>query len=580
MTPEALPDRLEPIMPWLLDLVGGHSTAHSVLVLASAIALGLALGQIRIAGISFGIAGVLFAGLAFGHFGFTIDGALLEFTRDFGLTLFVFTIGLQVGPGFFASLRKQGLRLNALATAVVLLGLIFAIGLGFAFALPLPALVGMLSGAVTNTPGLGAAQQALAELATSAGTAAGSSVAGASAAEVSGMAYAVAYPFGVIGIILVMILVRIAFRVDVAKESAALEAEQTPPELAPGNWNIRVVNARLAGTDIRSLAGLVQADFVVSRLLRGEEVMVVKADSRLAIGDLLHVVATREGAEKLAIVVGELSETDVRAIPSSLSSRNILITRKEAVGRSIAELDLLHRHGAVITRVQRAGVELVANAGFHLNFGDRATIVGDKAAIADAAAALGDSLKALNAPNLAALFFGVILGVLLGSIPFQFPGLPAPVKLGLAGGPLLVALALGRIGKIGPLVFYLPQSANLALREVGITLFLATVGIKSGNHFVETITSGQGLLWIGLSALITIVPLLIVAFAARLLWKTNFASLAGLLAGSMTDPPALSFAQQATGGSDGPAVTYASVYALVMFLRILSAQALVLLLAR
>jgi len=580
LTPEALPDRLEPIMPWLLDLVGGHSTAHSVLVLASAIALGLALGQIRIAGISFGIAGVLFAGLAFGHFGFTIDGALLEFTRDFGLTLFVFTIGLQVGPGFFASLRKQGLRLNALATAVVLLGLIFAIGLGFAFALPLPALVGMLSGAVTNTPGLGAAQQALAELATSAGTAAGSSVAGASAAEVSGMAYAVAYPFGVIGIILVMILVRIAFRVDVAKESAALEAEQTPPELAPGNWNIRVVNARLAGTDIRSLAGLVQADFVVSRLLRGEEVMVVKADSRLAIGDLLHVVATREGAEKLAIVVGELSETDVRAIPSSLSSRNILITRKEAVGRSIAELDLLHRHGAVITRVQRAGVELVANAGFHLNFGDRATIVGDKAAIADAAAALGDSLKALNAPNLAALFFGVILGVLLGSIPFQFPGLPAPVKLGLAGGPLLVALALGRIGKIGPLVFYLPQSANLALREVGITLFLATVGIKSGNHFVETITSGQGLLWIGLSALITIVPLLIVAFAARLLWKTNFASLAGLLAGSMTDPPALSFAQQATGGSDGPAVTYASVYALVMFLRILSAQALVLLLAR
>ncbi|MEI6874638.1 MAG: putative transporter [Spirochaetota bacterium] len=561
-------------MTWLIDLVSRPSTAHSVLVLAAAIALGLALGQIRIAGVSFGIAGVLFAGLAFGHVGFAIEASLLEFVRDFGLVLFVFTIGLQVGPGFFASLRKQGLRLNLLATAIVVLGLAIAVALYFLADLPLAALVGMLSGAVTNTPGLGAAQQALAEAVKGAIPTSGSS-----AAEVSGMAYAVAYPFGVIGIILAMILARAVFRVDVAKESAELEAEQAPPHLHPGNWNIRVSNARLAGQEVRTLADLVQADFVISRLLRGAEVMVVRATTRLEAGDLLHVVATRGNAEKLAMVVGDLSETDVRAVPSSLSSRNVLITRKENLGKTIGELDLLRRHGVVITRFQRAGVELVARAGVRLAFGDRVTVVGDREAIAEASAELGDSLKALNAPNLSAMFFGIILGVLLGSIPFQFPGLPAPVKLGLAGGPLLVALVLGRLGKIGPFVFYLPQSANLALREVGITLFLATVGIKSGGHFLETITSGQGLLWMGLSALITLLPLLIVGAFARLALRLNFASLAGLLAGSMTDPPALSFAQQVTG-SDGPAVTYASVYALVMFLRILSAQALVLLLAR
>jgi putative transport protein len=555
-------------MSWLSELLAAHSTAHSLLVLAAAIAIGLALGQIKIAGVSFGIAGVLFAGLAFGHFGFSIEPELLDFVRDFGLVLFVFTIGLQVGPGFFASLRRQGLRLNLLAAAIVFLGVGTAVLAGLVWNLPLPALVGLLSGAVTNTPGLGAAQQALGEVAKDA----------ASAGEVSGMAYAVAYPFGVIGIILAMVLAKVVFRIDVAKESAELEAEQSAPGLVPGNWNIRLTNARLDGQEIRALAALVQADFVISRLLREGEVMVVQADTKLAAGDLLHVVATRENADKLAMVVGEHSETDVRSVPSALSSRNVLITGKTAVGRGIGELDLLHRYGVVITRFQRAGVELVAHSGVRLAFGDRVTVVGDREAIAAATAELGDSLKALNAPNLSAVFFGIILGVLLGSIPFSFPGLPAPVKLGLAGGPLLVAILLGRLGKIGPLVFYLPQSANLALREVGITLFLATVGIKSGAHFVETIASAQGPLWMAIGALVTLLPLLLVGAAARLVWKTNFASLTGLLAGSMTDPPALSFAQQITL-SDGPAVTYASVYALVMFLRILTAQALVIFLA-
>lgn len=555
-------------MNWTSELFAGTSTTHTVFVLAVAIAVGLAVGQIKIYGISLGIAGVLFVALALGHFGFTIQPEILDFARDFGLALFVFTIGLQVGPGFFASLRRQGLRLNLLAAAIVLLGMAIATIAYFALGLPLPAMVGLLSGAVTNTPGLGAAQQALGEVLPSA----------ADAISVSGMAYAVAYPFGVIGIILAMIVLRALFRVDVGRESAELEAEQSPARLAPGNFNIRVANPRLAGAQIRELAGLVQAEFVVSRLLRGDEVMVVKADTILAVGDILHVVSTREGAEKLAIVAGELSETDVRQVASKLGSRKLLITRQSALGRSVGELDLLHRYGVVITRVQRAGVELVAGAGLRLAFGDRITVVGDSEAIGRAAAELGDSLKALNAPNILSVFFGLIAGVVLGTLPFDLPGLPAPIRLGLAGGPLIVALVLGRLGKVGPLVFWLPQSANLALREIGITLFLATVGLKSGVHFVETVSSGQGILWMTVGALVTFLPLFLVGLGARLMGKINFTSLAGLLAGSMTDPPALSFSQTLTG-SDAPAVTYASVYALVMFLRIVGAQALVLLLA-
>jgi putative transport protein len=556
-------------MNWTADLLAGNSTSHTVFVLAIAIAFGLALGQIKVYGISLGIAGVLFVGLALGHFGFSIQAEVLDFARDFGLALFVFTIGLQVGPGFFASLRQQGLRLNILAAAIVLVGMAIAVAAYFALGIPLPAIVGLLSGAVTNTPGLGAAQQALGEVLPSA----------ADAVSVSGMAYAVAYPFGVVGIILAMILLRAIFRVDVGRESAELEAEQSPARLAPGNYNIRVANPRLAGAQVRELAGLVQAEFVISRLLRGGEVMVVRADTALAVGDILHVVSTRDNAEKLAIVAGELSETDVRQVASKLGSRKLLITRQNALGRSVGELDLLHRYGVVITRIQRAGVELVAGAGLRLAFGDRVTVVGDSEAIGRAAAELGDSLKALNAPNILSVFFGLIAGVILGSLPFDLPGLPASIRLGLAGGPLIVALVLGRVGKIGPLVFWLPQSANLALREIGITLFLATVGLKSGVHFVETVSSGQGLLWMGVGVLITFLPLFLVGLGARLLAKLNFASLSGLLAGSMTDPPALSFAQTMTG-SDAPAVTYASVYALVMFLRIVGAQALVLLLAR
>lgn len=554
-------------MHWFVDLITGHSIAHAVLVLSGVIALGIAIGHIRFFGITLGIAGVLFSGLLFGHFGLTINHEVLEFCREFGLILFVFTIGMHVGPSFFASFRKQGLKLNLLAASIVFLGVAVTVGLYVFADLPLAVAVGLLSGAVTNTPGLGAAQQALREgLPDIANT-----------GELSGMAYAVAYPFGIIGIILTMLLIRAVAKVNLTSESESFTREQAPQTDKPINYNIEVTNQRLVGQQIRRLAGLVHGDFVISRMLRGDKVMAASADTALQLGDILHVVCTKENADKLAIVVGDPTAVDVRSVKSHYTVRKILITHKDAVGKTIGELDLINRYGTTITRVLRAGVELVAHGRVELNFGDQVTVVGDESSLKKVAAELGDSVKQLNLPNILPIFIGILLGVIVGSIPFTFPGVPAPVKLGLAGGPLLVAILLSKIGKIGPVIWYLPQSANLVMREIGITLFLACVGIKSGGKFMETLLVGDGLYWMLLAALITIVPLLVVGFAARYVFKLNYLSLCGLLAGSMTDPPALSFSHQMTG-SDAPAFTYASVYALVMFLRILTAQALVLLL--
>jgi putative transport protein len=551
-------------MDWLLQLMASESAARTVLVLSLVVASGIALGHVRVFGISLGIAGVLFTGLFVGHFRLSIHPDVLGFVREFGLVLFVFTIGMQVGPSFFASFRKQGLRLNLMAASIVLLGVAVAVALFYALHLPVPVLVGILSGAVTNTPGLGAAQEALKDAAAS----------WPEAAQVSGMAYAVAYPFGVIGIILSMIAVRRLFRVNAQKEAEDYDKVVLRAVERPVNYNIEVKNPRLAGQPLPVVSSIVQADFVISRVLRKDAVIVPTGETLLQLGDILHAVCTKQNADKLAILVGDVSEVDVRKVPSQLTARNILITRNEAVGRSIADLELMSRCGVAITRVHRAGNELVAKAHMELHFGDRVTVVGEDSALRKVAAELGDSLKTLNYPNILPVFLGVILGVLLGSVPFNVPGAPAPVKLGLAGGPLLVALLLSRYGRVGPVVWYLPSSANLALREVGITLFLACVGLKSGEGFVETLRSGDGLLWMGAGAAITLIPLLVVSAIARLAYRMNYLSLCGLLAGSMTDPPALSFANQ-VAASDAPAITYSSVYALVMFLRILSAQALV-----
>lgn len=553
-------------MEWILQLFTGQSVAQTVMILSLVIALGVALGHVKVFGISLGIAGVLFSGLLFGHFQFTINHEVLEFCREFGLVLFVYTIGMQVGPSFFASFRKQGLKLNALAAAIVLGGVGVAVLIHLLLKIPVPVVVGLLSGAVTNTPGLGAAQQALQERAVDAASLA-----------LPGMAYAVAYPFGILGIIFTMLAVRYAFRIKPEQEAEAFEHAQSGNVQVPQNYNIEITNARLAGVDVRTLASAVQADYVISRLLRGDKVEIPGAETRLQLGDVLHVVCTSENAQKLALVMGDVSKVDVRTVPSTYKTRSILITQSSSVGKTIRELDLMRRYGVAITRVNRAGTELVAKAGLELQFGDRVKVVGEESTLKKVSIELGDSIKKLNHPNILPVFIGIILGVLLGSYPFKIAGIPAPVKLGLAGGPLLVSILLSRYGRIGPVTWYLPLSANLVLREVGITLFLACVGLKSGGRFVETLLAGDGFYWMALAALITIVPILIVGFVARYVYKLNYLSLCGLLAGSMTDPPALGFANQ-IASSDAPAITYASVYAMTMFLRILTAQALVLLL--
>jgi putative transport protein len=553
-------------MEWFIQLFTGHSAAHTVIVLSLVIALGVAIGHIRIAGVSLGIAGVLFSGLLFGHLRMTAHDEILEFVREFGLILFVYTIGMQVGPGFFASFRRQGLKLNALAAAVVLLGVAVAVSMHFLLDLPVAVLVGLLSGAVTNTPGLGAATQALHER-----------MAGSPDLALPGMAYAVAYPFGILGIILTMLLVRHLFRIKPEVEAQEFDRQQGGLVQPPRNYNLQITNPKLTGVEVRRLAGLVQADFVISRLMRQDRVLIPSADTALQAGDVVHVVCTQENAEKLALVVGDISPVDVRAVPSSFTVRNILITQNNAVGKSIRDLDLMTRYGVAITRINRSGNDLLAKAGLELQFGDRVTVVGEESALKKVAVELGDSIKQLNHPNILPVFIGIIIGVIVGSIPFDVPGVPAPVKLGLAGGPLLVSILLSRIGRIGPIVWYLPLSANLVLREIGITLFLACVGLKSGVRFYETLVGGDGLYWMALGAVITAVPLVAVALVARLVYKLNYLSLCGLLAGSMTDPPALGFANQITS-SDAPAITYASVYAMTMFLRILTAQAIVLLL--
>ena len=554
-------------MDWFIQLFTGHSVAHTVIILSLVIATGVALGHIKLFGISIGIAGVLFSGLAFGHFHLTVNEEILEFAREFGLILFVYTIGMQVGPGFFASFRRQGLKLNLLAISVVLLGVATALAIHFIWKVDIPVIVGLLSGAVTNTPGLGAAQQALRETITDPDILA-----------LPGMAYAVAYPFGILGIILTMIGVRYLFRINPEKEALAFEEAHGNKGAAPANYNISVTNTRLVGQQVRELAKLLHAEFVISRLLRQEKVMVPNAETVLQLGDVLHVVCSAESAERLSMVVGDVvKDVDVRNMASHVTARNILVTQNAVVGKSIRELDLMNLYGVAITRINRAGLDLVAKASSELMIGDRITVVGEEEQLKKVSVELGDSLKALNHPNILPVFIGIILGVVLGSIPFHIPGVPAPVKLGLAGGPLLVSIILARWGRVGPVVWYLPLSANLILREVGITLFLACVGLKSGGKFVETLVAGDGVYWLGMGALITIVPMTIVGIVGRYVFKLNYLTLCGLLAGSMTDPPALGFANQ-IASSDAPAITYASVYATVMFMRILTAQAIVLLL--
>lgn len=555
-------------MDWLNQLFAVESAARTVVVLGMAGAAGAALGKIKVFGVSLGVAGVLFVGLLLGHFKLSFDAHVLEFVREFGLIIFVYSLGLQIGPGFFGSLRSRGLMLNGYAAAIVLLGSAIACAWILSGRISLPAGVGLLSGATTNTPSLAAAQQALKQV-------------GAvdDAAAVQGLAYAVAYPFGIIGIILTMLLVRRVFRVDVVAEVAAAERAHRPSRPLPTTRNFEVRNANLVGRPLGKVPGLSGSGVVVSRFSRDGVVEVARPDTLLHLGDILHAVGPEEGLDALRVVVGAEAGVDLKTLPGRVTNRRLIVTHSAVFGRELGEVAAFAEHQVVVTRVTRGGIEFTPLPGVRLQFGDVLMVVGEAPQIDAVAAIVGNSNAALNSPQPIPFFLGIALGVIVGSIPLALPGLPAAVKLGLAGGPLVVAILLSRLANTGPLVWYLPANANHMLREVGITLFLAAVGLKSGEKFLQVLLGGDGLTWFLLGASITAVPLVLVGLVARAWKKLNFAELCGVLAGSMTDPPALAFAQQTTG-SDAPAVSYATVYPLTMLLRVFTGQLLVFLLYR
>ena len=546
---------------------------HAILVFSVLAATGLALGAIRVRGIGLGVAGVMFAGLVLGHYGVRLEDRILEFAREFGLVLFVFTIGMQVGPGFLASLRRQGLALNLLALAVVALGTAIAAALHFAAGVPVTALVGLLAGATTNTPSLAAGTQTLLEVTR------GDSALAASARVDPGLGYAVAYPFGVLGVIVAMLSIRALFRIRLEEERGELERsmEIAAPRLS--RRNLEVTNSNLAGLPLERLPLLAQSGIAVSRIYRDGALQVPRPDTPLATGDVLLAVGPAQALEDLRVVVGRESELDLSALPGPLTSRRLIVTRTAATGRTLAALDPARRFGVQITRIGRAEIELPGHPGLALQYGDTVLAVGEPSDIQRLAAELGDSPRDLNYPHLVPMFLGIALGVLLGVWPISLPGTPVPVRLGLAGGPLLTALVLSRIGRLGPLVWYMPTSANYMLREVGLVLFLGAVGLRAGGRFVETVVQGPGLAWVAWAALITLLPLLAVGVVARAGLRLNFVTLCGVLAGSMTDPPALSFAS-ALSRSEAPALAYATVYPLAIILRVVASQLLVLVLAR
>lgn len=558
-------------MNWLSDIARLSPIAHAVLVLACVVSAGLALGSVKIKGVGLGAAGVLFIGILCGHLKFTLTPDILAFVRDFGLVLFVYTIGLQVGPGFVTSLRQQGLPLNLMAAAIVLLGAGVTVLMAWLLRIDLAAAVGIFTGATTNTPALGAAQEALKSLPALAPERLG----------LPALGYAVAYPFGILGIILAMLAIRWMLRPDIAGEAEAFHREQRRDHLTVERMSILIRNPNFNGLKLHQLPAKDKLDLVISRVkhLGEEEVVGAGGQTVLHLGDIILAVGTRASLDEFCLIAGQQSPVDLMHAPGRVTYRRVVVTQKEMLGQSLRELQLNQRFGVTLTRVTRADVELSARADLRLQFGDMVQMVGEEADIARAAEFFGNSVKELNHTNLIPIFVGIIFGVLLGMYPFQLGSMPTPVRLGLAGGPLLVAIILSRIGRIGPLLWYMPANANALLRELGIALFLACAGLKAGEHFFQILREGDGLKWMLCGAAITLVPLLLVGFAARWLGKLNYLNLCGLLSGSMTDPPALAFANAVTG-SDAPSVAYATVYPLTMLLRIVVAQLLVLFLCR
>lgn len=541
--------------------------ALTVSVLALVAVVGLWIGNVKIRGVGFGIGGVLFGGIIVGHFvdqaGVALSSPMLHFIQEFGLILFVYTIGIQVGPGFFASLRVSGLRLNLFAILIVILGGLVTAVLHKLFNIPLPVVLGIFSGAVTNTPALGAGQQILRDLGVP-----------FEVVDQMGMSYAMAYPFGICGILLTMWLVRLFFRINIEKEAQRFEESSGNGHAHLHTINVRVENPNLNQMAIQDVPMLNNDNIVCSRLKRGELLMVPAPGTLIQTGDLLHLVGRPEDLHNAQLVIGQEVATSLSTRGTDLKVERVVVTNEKVLGKKIRDLHVKQRYDVVISRLNRAGVELVASSSASLQFGDILNLVGRPEAIDAVAAELGNAQQKLQQVQMLPVFIGIGLGVLLGSIPLFIPGFPAALKLGLAGGPLIMALILGRIGSIGKLYWFMPPSANLALRELGIVLFLAVVGLKSGGDFVATLTQGDGLSWIAYGIFITAIPLLTVGILARMLAKMNYLTLCGMLAGSMTDPPALAFANNLHATSGAAALSYATVYPLVMFLRIITPQLL------
>ena len=555
-------------MNWINDLLWGEGIGHSILLLSFVIAAGIQLGKIKVFGVSLGITLVLFVGIILGHFGFTINHNVIHFFKEFGLILFVYSVGMQVGPGFFSSFKQGGITLNMLACGIVFLGVLTAVILHYATGIPMPTMVGILSGAVTNTPGLGAAQQAFSDMH------------GVSDNTIA-LGYAVAYPLGVIGIILSIILIKYIFRVSFDKENEQLNSEDSSHTNEAKPISLIVKNPAIFNKTVAELSNLLEhRDFVISRVWRdsNKQIEIASANTVLQENDKVFVITTETDAETIKTFIGEeidMERTQWIRMESQFINRRILITKPELNGKRLGQLKLRKLYGINITRINRAGVDLVAKPGLTLQVGDRVNVVGTETAVSNVEKVLGNSMKRLNEPNLITIFVGIALGIVLGSIPISFPGIPQPVKLGLAGGPLVVAILISRFGYHYKLITYTTQSANLMLREIGITLFLACVGISAGDGFVDTIVNNGGFAWIGYGFIITFVPLMIIGCIGRYFCKVNYFTLMGLIAGSTTDPPALAYSN-ATAGNDAPSVGYATVYPLTMFLRVLTAQLLIL----
>ncbi|EEZ5223877.1 putative transporter [Escherichia coli] len=541
--------------------------ALTVSILALVAVVGLFIGNVKFRGVGLGIGGVLFGGIIVGHFvsqaGMTLSSDMLHVIQEFGLILFVYTIGIQVGPGFFASLRVSGLRLNLFAVLIVIIGGLVTAILHKLFDIPLPVVLGIFSGAVTNTPALGAGQQILRDLGTP-----------MAMVDQMGMSYAMAYPFGICGILFTMWMLRVIFRVNVETEAQQHESTRTNGGALIRTINIRVENPNLHNLAIKDVPILNGDKVICSRLKREETLKVPSPETVIQLGDLLHLVGQPADLHNAQLVIGQEVDTSLSTKGTDLRVERVVVTNENVLGKRIRDLHFKERYDVVISRLNRAGVELVASSDISLQFGDILNLVGRPSAIDAVANVLGNAQQKLQQVQMLPVFIGIGLGVLLGSIPVFVPGFPAALKLGLAGGPLIMALILGRIGSIGKLYWFMPPSANLALRELGIVLFLSVVGLKSGGDFIHTLVDGEGLSWIGYGALITAVPLITVGILARMLAKMNYLTMCGMLAGSMTDPPALAFANNLHPTSGAAAISYATVYPLVMFLRIITPQLL------